>query len=119
MTNKNKRKEWVPEIYYEDSASGGSNLPFIQVPADQEMPKLLFIFESKETGEVEPGPKGEDLPVYDFVLHQYVDMDSLKRGLTSEEYDRVRSVLNLLPLKEAQEKGSKITDSVRDKVSHA
>ena len=119
MSNKNKKKEWVPEIYYEDSATGSSNLPFIQVPKDQEMPKLLFVFESKETGEVEPGPKGEDLPVFDFVLHQYVDMESLKKGLNEEEYDRVRAVLNLLPLKEAQEKGSKITDVVREKVSYS
>ena len=46
-------------------------------------------------------------------------MESLKKGLNEEEYDRVRAVLNLLPLKEAQEKGSKITDVVREKVSYS
>jgi hypothetical protein len=112
--NKNK-KTWVPEIFYEDMSEGGSNLPYIQVPPNEEMPKMLFIFESKETGEIEPGSRGEDFPVVDLVLHQYADMESLKSGLSSEEYDRVRQALGLLPLKEALEKGKKITNSIKDK----
>ena len=82
------------------------------------MPKLLFIFESRETGEFEPGPKGEELPVTELNLHQYVDMDILKVGLTPQEYDRVRQVLKLLPLKEASEMGSKITENVRNNISN-
>jgi hypothetical protein len=116
MSNKTKKskKAWVPEIFYENEGSEGGNLPFIQVPQEEEMPKLLFIFESRETGEFEPGPRGEELPVTDLLLHQYVDMESLKKNLTEQEYDRVRSVLGLLPLKEATEKGRKITESVRE-----
>jgi hypothetical protein len=41
-------------------------------------------------------------------------MECLKKNLTEQEYDRVRSVLGLLPLREATEKGKKITDSVRE-----
>ena len=39
---------WVPEICYEEEVDGiSSHIPFIQVPVDQEMPKLLFMFESE------------------------------------------------------------------------
>jgi hypothetical protein len=50
-------------------------------------------------------------------LHQYVDMEQLKQKLNPEEYDRVRSVLGLQPLREATEAGKKITDSIREKVT--
>ena len=50
------KRKWVPEIMYEeyeeDSLSGG--LPFIQVPNDKEMPDIIFMFGSQETGEFEP-----------------------------------------------------------------
>lgn len=111
--NSKSKKAWVPEIFYENEGSEGSNLPFIQVPKEEEMPKFLFIFESRETGEFEPGPRGEELPVTDLLLHQYADMEYLKKGLSESEFDKVRSVLGLLPLREAAEKGKKITDSVR------
>ena len=117
MSKKNQ-KVWVPEIYYEESnGEFGSQIPFIQVPKEEEMPKFLFIFESRETGEFEPGPKGEELPVTEMTLHQYADMEFLKKGLTGPEYDRVRSVLGLKPLKEAAEAGKKITDNIREKVA--
>lgn len=111
---------WVPEIAYEE-ADGGvtSSIPFITVPEGEEMPRVLFIFESRETGETEPGMDGEDVPVVELELHQYVDMAVLKAGLTGPEYDRVRYVLGLQPLAQATEAGRKITDRVRDQVSAA
>lgn len=113
-----KKKSWVPEIYYEESVGEvNSQIPFIQVPAEEEMPKVLFIFESRETGEFEPGPKGEELPVTEMTLHQYVNMEQLKLKLSLTEYDRVREVLGLQPLREATEAGKKITDSIREKIS--
>ena len=43
---------WIPEIMYEDDANGmTSKIPFIMVPDNQTMPEVLFIFESRETGE--------------------------------------------------------------------
>lgn len=108
---------WVPEIAYEESEGGiTSNIPFISVPLGEEMPRMLFVFESRDSGEIEPGPEGEDVPVVDLELHQYVDMAVLKSGLTAPEYDRVRYVLGLQPLAQAADAGRKITERVRDKV---
>ena len=112
-----KSKQWVPEIAYEEAEGGiTSSIPFITVPKDEVMPKVLFIFESRDTGEIEPGVKGEDVPVVELELHQYVDMAILKAGLKTEEYDRVRFVLGLDPLVKAAEAGKKITDKVRQTV---
>ena len=105
---------WIPEIVYEEADDGlTSNIPFISVPPGQTMPKILFIFESSETGEFEPGPEGEDLPVTEMELHQYCDMGTLKEKLNFIEYDNIRFTLGLEPLANAAQKGKKITDNVR------
>ena len=113
MTKKNKTKNWVPEIVYEE---GEGQLPFIHVPPDQEDPKLLFIFISHQTGEFEPDSDGEEIPVLEMDLKQFVDLSALKSGLSEQEYDKVRAVLGLEPLRQAVEKGKKITQSVREKI---
>ena len=109
------KRDWVPEIMYEEADDEGitSQIPFIMVPAEEHMPKLLYVFESRDTGEVEPGPDGEELPVTELDLHQYVDMAVLKQGLTGEQYDVVRSVLGLEPLNVASVAGHKITEEIR------
>ena len=110
MNNQN----WVPEICYEEGQDGlSSHIPFIQVPEDVDMPSMLFIFESRETGEFEPGLEGEEVPVVQLDLHQYADMSVLKDGLDLETYDRVRECLGLEPMMAAVEKGRKITENVR------
>lgn len=110
------QKNWIPEIMYEDDAEGlSSHIPFIMVPPKEKMPKMLFIFESRETGEFEPGSEGEPMPIIEMELHQYADMVELKKGLTGAEYDKVRSVLGLEPLKTASVKGKEITDKIREK----
>jgi hypothetical protein len=112
--SKNKQpKNWIPEIVYEE---GEGQLPFIHVPPGQDDPKLLFIFTSHQTGEFEPGSEGEDVPVLEMDLKQFVDLSALKTGLTEQEYDKVRSVLGLEPLRQAVEKGKKITQTVREKI---
>lgn len=116
---KKSKKTWVPEIFYEENSSGISGqIPFIAVPKNEEMPKMLFIFESRETGEIEPGSRGEELPVTEITLHQYADMDFLKNGLSTAEYDKVRKVLGLQPLNEAVEAGRQITQNIREKVTN-
>ncbi len=103
---------WIPEILYEESEDGTSSIPFIMVPAEEEMPKLLYIFESRGTENFEPGLEGEEVPIVEWDLHQYADMLILKDNLDSETYDAVRDALGLEPLSVAAEKGAKITSNV-------
>ena len=87
------RSRWVPEIMYEETDEGlSSNIPFIMVPENELMPRVVFIFESRETGELEPNEEGDPVPIMEMDLHQYADMAILKAGSTSEEYDPVRKV---------------------------
>ena len=114
MTSKN----WIPEIMYEEVDEGlSSNIPFIPVPKNEEMPKVIFIFESRETGEYEPNDDGDPVPILEMDLHQYADMLQLKEGLDEETYDKVRKCLGLEPLRSAVAKGRKITENVRKNVN--
>ena len=109
---------WVPEIMYEESEDGiSSTIPFIMVPVEEDMPKLLYIFESRNTDEIEPGLDGEEVPIVEWDLHQYADMLCLKDNLDPETYDKVRVSLGLEPLDIASEKGKKITNTVRENLS--
>ena len=120
MPKQDQPSRWVPEIMYEEASEGlSSHIPFIQVPTEEDMPRMLFIFESRETGEFEPGPNGEDLPVTELDLHQYADMAILKDNLTPPEYDNVRSALGLEPLATASKKGQKVTQNIRQNLEKA
>jgi hypothetical protein len=116
-----RKRHWTPEISYEsdDADNQLGSLPLIHVPNDEEMPRFLMIWEARNTGEFEPGPEGEDLPIVEWDLRQYAQMDVLKNSLTPEEYDRVRAVLGLKPLAEAVQKGHDISSRVRDNVAQA
>jgi hypothetical protein len=102
------KTNWIPEILYENDSS----LPFICVPKDEKDPALLFIFVNRETGSFEPGPKGKELPIYDIELRQFADLSILKKGLSEDEYDKVRSILGLEKKAVAAKKGSEITKKV-------
>ena len=107
-------ESWYPEIMYEESEDGiSSKIPFVLVPEDQQMPEILFVFESRESGEFEPGLDGNPVPILEMDLHQYADMKFLKEGLTPDLYDKVRVCLGLDPLQSAVTKGKKITENVR------
>ena len=100
---------------YEDSAEAGmSHIPFVMVPPDEVMPSLLYVFEARETGEFEPGPEVEDLPVTEMDLHQYADLAVLKEKFDEQSYDAIREALGLEPMRVASLKGSKITQSIRE-----
>ena len=108
------KSDWVPEIAYEEAEGGlTSKIPFIQVPPEEEMPQMLFVFEARETGEVEPGPDGEELPVTELDLHQYANMAVLKKNLSFIEYDNVRYALGLESFNTATIKGKEITSNIR------
>ena len=106
---------WVPEICYEEEEAEGisSHIPFIQVPTEQEMPKILFMFESRETGEFEPGLDGNPVPVVQLDLHQYANLTVLKERFDPRSYDYIRQALELEPLQQAAEKGAEITNNIR------
>ena len=106
--------QWVPEICYEEETGGiSSHIPFIQVPIEEEMPNLLFMFESRETGEHEPGLDGNPVPVIQLDLHQYANLGILKEKFDSRSYDYIRLALGLEPLQEAAVKGQDITEKIR------
>ena len=113
------RSRWIPEIMYEETDEGlSSNIPFIMVPKNEIMPQMVFIFESRETGELEPNEDGDPVPIMEMDLHQYADMAMLKAGLTLEEYDTVRKVLGLQPMKQAVSAGKVITENIRKKIEN-
>lgn len=110
--------KWFPELMYEDDENSQTfKIPFIMVPNDEEMPKILFVFESRETGEFEPGSDGEEVPVVQWDLHQYADMAVLKENLDIEIFDTVRRALGLEPVKSAAKKGQEITSNIRSKLT--
>ena len=114
------KTRFTPEISYEQDDGGQlGNLPLIHVPGGEEMPPVLFIWEARETGEFEPGPEGEEVPVVQWDLRQYCMMDTLRAGLTSVEYDRVRTVLGLEPMASAVAAGQAISQRVRDAVDNS
>lgn len=95
-----------------DDSSPVSRIPFIPVPEDELMPKILFIFESRATNETEPGPDGVNYPVMQWDLHQYADMNTLKNKLPESVFDQVRVALDLEPLDVAAKKGEKILKNI-------
>ena len=109
--------KWFPEIMYEESEDGvSSKIPFVLVPEDQVMPSLIYVFESRETGEHEPGLEGEPVPILEMDLHQYADMKVLKENLEHHLYDQVRMCLGLKPLQEAITAGREVTSNVRKNI---
>jgi len=111
------KTSWIPEIMYEENEDGtSSNIPFVPVPSGENMPELLYVFESRETGDLEPGLDGEEVPVIQWDLHQYADMQVLKENLNCETYDLVRDALGLEPLVEATKKGIELTGNVRENI---
>ena len=111
-------QNWIPEILYEENEDGSnSNIPFIMVPKNEVMPRLLYVFESRETEQLEPGLDGEPVPVFEWDLHQYADMLALKTNLDAGTYDRVRSSLGLEPLGIATAKGKMIGNKVKNNLN--
>lgn len=114
MSIDNGSLRWVPEICYEEDGEGlTSKIPFVEVPSGEKMPSVLFIFESKESGEFEIGMTGEPVPIVDLDLHQYGNMTVLRDTLPQAIYDTVRRALGLEPLESAAKKGKAITEKVR------
>ena len=104
---------WIPEILYEEN----SQIPFINVPRNEKDPSMLFIFLNRETGEYEPGLRGEKVPVFETHLKQFADMSVLSDKLSSEDYDKVRKALGLEDRATAAKKGRQITRNVETRLN--
>lgn len=108
-----QKQKWIPEICYEESGDGiTSSIPFIDVPPGQSMPAVLFIFESKRTGNFEPNELGEESPIVELDLFQYGNLKLLKEKLSPGLYDEVRLALGLERLKDAVEKGKNLNKEI-------
>lgn len=110
----------LPVILYEepsDKNDRGISMPYIEVPKGGQMPPMLFIFEYKHTGEVEPDDRGREVAIVDQIPHKYVDMEYLKERLTPDLNDHIRVALGMKPLQVAKQEGQKIMDKVMFQVS--
>ena len=109
--SKNSGK-WIPEICYEDYSRGEgggftSGIPFIDVPPEHSMPKVLFMYEARALES-----EGEEELEKEIILHSYANMLQLKDKLSEEDYDKVREALGLQPLSVAVEAGNKINEKI-------
>lgn len=113
-TKKNEKYE-IPMILYEEPSSHGEKgipFPYIEVQKDKNMPPVLFIFEYKHTGEIEPDETGKDAAIIDQIPHKFIDMEFLKEKLPPEINDMVRVAVGMQPLRVAQAAGQKTLDRV-------
>lgn len=116
-TTVQNQTSWFPEIVYSENNSGvSSNIPFIEVPNSERMPNMLFIFEARKTEDIAEDENGTEGPIMDLVLHQYADMELLKRGLKPADYDQVRAVLGLKPMADAVATGQKIGNQISNNI---
>ena len=99
---------------YEESRGGEKTnvIPYIEIGKEEEMPKVLFISEYKETGEFEADAEHGSAPIVDMLIHKYVDLDFLKLKVDAKTFDKIRVSLGMVPLKQAQKDGQKILDKV-------
>ena len=85
------------------------------------MPPVLFLFETKETGEFEVGDKGTPEPIVDQIPHRYVDLNYLFEKFdelgASEMKDQVRLMLGFEKEKIAKELGEQKLNTVLDNSS--
>ena len=119
MTIKKLTKDQIPLILYEEPSSRNDDpipFPYIEVAKEGQMPPVLFIFEYKHTGEVEPDSNGQEAAIVDQIPHKYVDMEYLKEHLPTEVNDKVRVALGLQPLDVAKAAGRPILEKIMGKV---
>ena len=110
------RWDTIPEILYEAPTTPGepgSPMPYIEVPKEKKMPPVLFIFEYKLTGEIEPDEKGRPQEIVDQIPHRFVDMEFLLERLNNVVIeDKIRCALGMQPKAQAKANGEKILAGV-------
>jgi hypothetical protein len=113
----NDKRNWIPEIFYEEGTDGmAGQFPFIQIPVDKDMPTMLFMLGSKETGEFTPSSNGEPEPIVEMEMYSYVNMQQLQEVMPFEDYDRLRITIGLKPLDEASRLGMQQSEKMVDSI---
>lgn len=102
------KDDWIPELTYQE----GAKIPCIDVPPDKETPDKLFVWEFKQTGEFEPGPEGEDVPIFETDLCLFFNYKVAKKVLRPELLDELRIAFGLEALETAAKKGKAIIERV-------
>ncbi|HNC55835.1 MAG TPA: hypothetical protein PLP33_10360 [Leptospiraceae bacterium] len=115
---KAKRKT-IPELLYQSDSKGKviNPIPYIETDKTDPMPVMLFVEEVYNTGEVEVGDDGNPSPIYEFEMHQFLNMRVLKDVLNSKQYDKVRVALGMETMQKAKEKGEKIINAVESAIA--
>lgn len=108
------KRSTIPELAYQTGPDGKvvSPIPYIETKAGDPMPVMLFVEEAFDTGEIEVGDRGNPEPIFEFEIHQYLNMKAVREVLTSKEFDRVRVALGMDKAEEAKKKGEEILKNV-------
>jgi len=108
------KKPKIPVIYYEEQKPGDpvNPIPYIEIGLKEDMPKVLFISEYKETGEFDIDTGVGSVPIVDMIIHKFVDLDHLQKVLKPKQFDKVRVALGMKPLKEAQRQGKPLLKKI-------
>lgn len=112
------KRTTIPELAYQTGPDGKvlSPIPYIETKANDPMPVMLFVEEAFDTGEMEVGDRGAPEPIFEFEIHQYLNMKAVKEVLTKGEYERVRVALGMDKTEEAKKKGEEILRNVEKKI---
>lgn len=110
-------KPKLPIIYYEENSEDEAPnlIPYIEVAAEEEFPKVLFINEYRHTNEFEPDAEGNPIPIVDMMIRMFVNFDTLKDKLDPETFDKARVALGLKPLAEAEREGLEKLKNIEEK----
>jgi hypothetical protein len=112
------KRTTIPELAYQTGPDGKvlSPIPYIETKTNDPMPVMLFVEEAFDTGEMEVGDRGSPEPIFEFEIHQYLNMRAVKEVLTKGEYERVRVALGMDKTEEAKKKGEEILRNVEKKI---
>lgn len=117
---KAKRKT-IPELLYQSDLKGKviNPIPYIETSKPDPMPVMLFVEEVYNTGEVEVGDSGDPAPIYEYEMHQYLNMKAVREVLSDKQFDKVRVALGMETSKKAKEKGEKLLAAIENKIAQS
>ena len=115
----NDKRNWLPELYYEEGTDGmAGQFPFVQIPNDKDMPSMLFVLGSRETGDTAPSSTGEPEPIVEMEMFSYVNMQQLEEVMSFEAYDELRVIIGLKPIDEAKKLGMKKSEKMANQIQN-